>query len=139
MTRWRRLRENVGTGAAVRTAVVALLFGALAVGAGVSLEDPVPLLAYALGTGLPAFARRMLVAHFDQTALALRISGFGIVAGAFAAGWARGRLWEEDSAVERWLLSVMILTVATYVSAFFWTYSEPEVVRLDAAAQGPRA
>lgn len=56
----------------------------------------------------------------------LRYAGIGLALFAFVAGWSRERLWSESD-----LPPGLTTAAALYASAFFWLYSDPEVVGLD--------
>lgn len=129
--RWHRLRDNVGTGAAVRTLLVAAAFAVIAIAYTLDRRDPAPPIAFVAGFGAPWLLRRALIARIETTQLALRLLGVAIVAAAFVGGWVRGELWAEGTSTEGWLFAGLVAVVAIYVSTFFWAFSDPEVVRLE--------
>lgn len=130
--RLQRLRQNVGTGGALRTVLAGVFFAVIAFGAAYSELDPSPVIALLAGVLLPTLARRAFVDHFHTTARVLRAAGVVIVGGVFVLGVARGKLWEAGSPAEYWLVPGLTFVVMAYVSAYFWTFSDPEVVRLEA-------
>lgn len=130
--RWQRLRQNVGTGGAVRTVLAGVFFAVIAFGSAYSALDPTPVIALLLGLLLPTLARRAFVDHFETTAKVLRAAGTVIVGGVLLLGVARGKAWEAGSPQEYWLVPGLTFVVMAYVSAYFWTFSDPEVVRVEA-------
>jgi hypothetical protein len=128
--RWQSLRANVGLLAALRTVILVVVFAVIAWGSAMGTSDVMSPVAWLVGMIAPMLFRRWLVEHVATTARVLHASGLVLVGAAFIAGWARGRIWEAWAVGERWLLPALVLAVTLYLSAFFWTFSDTEVVRL---------
>lgn len=131
MGRIDHLKRNTGRGGLLKTVFGVGMVGAIAVAASVDNGTPLPALSCALGLALPALFRRVLVANVARTARLLGIGGLVIMGAAFLLGLGRGNLWPEFHPMEQVVLTVALCPLAAYLSAFFWLFSDPEVVRMD--------
>lgn len=131
MSRWNQLVANTGLGGGIRTVLAVGFFTFLAVSASLGESSPFPVIAWMLGLGVPTLGRRWIVDRPELSAPMVNTFGLTLAGGAIAAGFARGILWAEGHPAEWPALMVLIGAVGAYLSAFFWLFSDPEIVRLD--------
>lgn len=131
MSRWRQLVANTGRSGAVRTVVATVLFTILVVVMAFAERNLVPLLLWTAGLGVPTLARRALVDRVETVSPLVGLAGPAIGVAAIVVGFSRGSLWEEGHPLEAPVLAGTLALLGAYLSAFFWLYSDPEIVRLD--------
>lgn len=123
MTRWKRFVSNVGKGNALKTLFVGLIALVIAVA---SPEAPMSFLAFLLPAAMAALLRTQLAARPGLASSSLKVGGLALAVAAFGAGF-----FKEELAGRTGVLSLLVALMTFYVSAFFWLWSDPGVVRQD--------
>jgi hypothetical protein len=116
-------QKNVGWGEVIKTFLVALLAAGFAV---INPEPPYSLVVVTLALCLPALFRKVLTGDPGFWSSVLARLALALVAMAFVMGFFRDRLVEING-----IATALFSVLALYSSAFFWLWSDPEVVRLD--------
>ncbi len=131
MGRIDHLKRNTGKGGLLKTLFGVGMVSLIALGVSFDTGTPLPALSCALGLALPAVFRGPLTANVARTANVLRFGGLFIMGAAFLLGLGRGKLWPEFHPMEQVVLAAALCPLAAYLSAFFWLFSDPDVVKLD--------
>lgn len=121
--RFAHFKKNVGWGEVIKTFLVALLAAGFAV---VNPEPPYSLVVVTLALCLPALFRKVLAGNPGFWSSVLARSALALVGMAFVLGFFRERLEGVQGAA-----TALFSVLALYSSAFFWLWSDPDVVRLE--------
>lgn len=130
--RFAHLHRNVGIFATLQTVVVPLLFVVIA--GAMALEGRyLPAGGLVLGGMVPTLVRSALVQNPGATSRGLRWAGRTLIVGAIAGGLFRERITGAmgPSAEDAFVAALSFVAVA-YTTTFFWLWSDPEIVVVDA-------
>lgn len=116
---------NIGLGNALKTAFVGLIALAIAVACP---ERPYSILALLVFAAAPMLARNRMADRPELWSQAIQYGGVGLMGTAFLAGYIKEKLEHIPGS-----LSVLVALMTLYVSAFFWLWSDPRVVRKDSS------
>lgn len=120
-------KQNVGKAEVAKTFLLLLLSGAFALA---NPEPPYSLVVVTLALCLPALGRKVLAGNPGFWSAVLARAALGLMVGAFLLDLVRTQLPGNSR-----LVTPVFGALALYSSAFFWLWSDPEVVRVDPSTE----
>jgi hypothetical protein len=122
MSRLRHFKSNVGWGEVLKTILIGILAISFAV---INPEPPFSLVMVLVALSLPAILRKILAGNPEFWSGVIAKAALVLVVTAFALSF-----FKEKLAGTAGVPTALFTMLALYSSAFFWLWSDPNVVRL---------
>lgn len=116
-------KKNVGWAEVLKTLFIVLIAVGFAL---LNPEPPYSLTVVVLALCLPALGRKALASHPGFWSSVLARASLALMVAAFGLGLVRERLEGVPG-----IATALFGLLALYASAFFWLWSDPDVVRLE--------